>query len=85
MPLYSVQFNTTAYSVITVESEDETDALEKAADQFFENQPGLCHQCSGGFYGDQLGIEIDEDNWATTPAMVERVTVGKPTFPDEED
>ena len=44
MPEYIVYLSTTAHTFVTVEAEDQGDAIDKIADA---EMPELCAQCSG--------------------------------------
>lgn len=56
MPKYEVYFKNYASSSVTVEAEDETEAFEKAFEEF--TYPNICAQCSG--WGRDWYLELGE-------------------------
>jgi hypothetical protein len=68
MPKFDVYFKGTANYKITVEAEDDQDALNVACDEF-EDTPSLCLHCSG--YSREWSLEIPDDRscWEVTEAF----------------
>ena len=75
MSKYRVPIQTLVTAYVTVEAEDETEAIDKA----FDKVPYLCAQCSG--WGQEHSMDLGE--WGTDGFTVQELTEADVTEVEE--